>query len=485
LTVVQADTLAAERALGEIGRHRGPVLIDLDHTLLSGNSTDAFIRSARPRLLVAMIVRLIEFLAPWRFLPAQGDKTTAWRDVIRLYLVTGIDRSALRRWREGDASKLRKYLHAGLADAAARDDARVVTLGFDRIVSPIFAGSDKPVRIIAMPWLDPRARDRGKLARLREELGDDVIARSLLVTDNLKADADVASAAERVVAWPAGDDAGSAHPGVYYPFRYADEVKKAPSRLHTIRQIFLLLFPLTFISTHGVGTDFLNVAPLLLAVAASFFCIYEIGYVENDVLASKLEEKPVIPSGHARWEIEEIAVTAWAFAGLALIAGVAYAALALGETPMQTSALAARWLVFLAASRLVFAGFNRRRPRARVPWFFGLHVLKVVGPLAVVLEPASAVGWALILSHLIATTAPYASYRWSATPYRYHYTEARRLLIFAGALTMLVATGGLAATTIPAAAMGLAWSLFVARKDLARLARAVLATGRTGDSDPA
>jgi hypothetical protein len=368
---------------------------------------------------------------------------------------------------------------------AAREDAYVVTMGFDRIVSPILGASETPPRLIAMPWLDHRARDRGKLARLREEVSDEVVARSLLVTDNLEADADVAAVAQRVARWPAGDDAGGAFPGVYHPFRYADEVKKAPSRFHTPRQLLLLVLPILFISTYGVGSYFPEIAPLLLAISMSFFCVYEIGYVENDVLATKIEENPSIPVGCMRWGIDEIASTAWTFAALLLIGGVGYALLILNETLTGALGLAARWIAYLVALRLVFAGFNRQRPAARVPWFVGLHVFKLVGPIAVMLEPASPVGWALILAHLVATTAPYALYRWTAVKYRYSYTEARRLALYCIALVLLGATAGLSAVTTPAAAMGLAWCAYVARRDLGRLALLLRGGGGASDAGPA
>ncbi len=69
------------RALAELRRFRGPVLVDLDETLFLRNSTEDFIDTARPGILALLLMRLLDVLRPWRW--SGGERT---RDVWRVRL---------------------------------------------------------------------------------------------------------------------------------------------------------------------------------------------------------------------------------------------------------------------------------------------------------------------------------------------------------------------------------------------------------------
>src|SRR5215471_10352271 len=77
----QYDT-APEAAIDWIAAHEGPVLVDLDETLYLRNSTEDFIDLARPGLVAALLLRLLEVIRPWRW---SGGEST--RDIWRVRLI--------------------------------------------------------------------------------------------------------------------------------------------------------------------------------------------------------------------------------------------------------------------------------------------------------------------------------------------------------------------------------------------------------------
>src|SRR5271167_3617126 len=69
---------ACTRALAELRRFRGPVLVDLDETLYLRNSTEDFIDTARPAILALLLMRLLDVVLPWRW--TGGERTRdLWR----------------------------------------------------------------------------------------------------------------------------------------------------------------------------------------------------------------------------------------------------------------------------------------------------------------------------------------------------------------------------------------------------------------------
>src|SRR5689334_17933938 len=75
------DTAPAA-ALACMATHKGPVLVDLDETLYLRNSTEDYLDSVRPRVLAALLLRLLDILQPWRW---SGGEVT--RDVWRVRLI--------------------------------------------------------------------------------------------------------------------------------------------------------------------------------------------------------------------------------------------------------------------------------------------------------------------------------------------------------------------------------------------------------------
>ncbi|MGB1027098.1 MAG: hypothetical protein ACPGYL_11120, partial [Rhodospirillaceae bacterium] len=67
-TDVSAQLAAVESALSMAGP-TASVVVDLDETLLRGNSTELFLSHVRPALFAALILRALDVLKPWRLWP--------------------------------------------------------------------------------------------------------------------------------------------------------------------------------------------------------------------------------------------------------------------------------------------------------------------------------------------------------------------------------------------------------------------------------
>jgi hypothetical protein len=472
--------IVQDRILAALAEHEEPVFLDFDGTLLKGNSTGLFLASARFPLLLRAALLILDFLAPWRILPASRDRRDAWRDVLRVGAAMTLDPWLLWRWRRDGAAKAAARLDDRLLAATARANVIVVTRGFTDIIRPILAAGGSPARLVGNGWLDWRGRDRGKLETLRAVMDDADIARGVLVTDDLTGDADLAAKAGRTYVWPPPIRPGRAGSRRYRPFLYADTVKKGPG--HTGKALFSYALPMAFIGMFD--SVFASPADLILValVYASVFCVYEIGYAENDRLATRNEAKPTFPAGYDRWTLDEIARGAWKAAIVALAAGLVVRLAADGSDPAALSRLAAGWIGLLATLRLTYALFNRLGPPHRIGPFFALQGLKFAGPLLVLGAEATTPGALLLLAHCLALTAPYARYRVAGGRYPKEMpTHFLRLAVFVALLGAAAALGGaVSGEALPATALALAWCLYKAAREERSGARILAMIGRVG-----
>src|ERR1700704_1846421 len=84
---------APSAAIACIATHDGPVFVDLDETLYLRNSTEDFIDLARPGLVAALLLRLLEVIRPWRW---SGGEAT--RDIWRVRLIATLFPWVRFRW---------------------------------------------------------------------------------------------------------------------------------------------------------------------------------------------------------------------------------------------------------------------------------------------------------------------------------------------------------------------------------------------------
>ena len=169
-----------------------------------------------------------------------------------------------------------------------------------------------------------------------------------------------------------------------------------------------------------------------MALVVSYWCIYEIGYQENDLIGEKYEKKPILSENYLRYKkrlnLSSPSPWYWAMAialPALLMIEVAKLPVPLSVAFTQVSQRApqllmydmALWLAFLVAVRLAFWIYNQFNTEARIWIYPFLQVQKLFGfTLLVGINP---VGTILLLSLCISRWLHYAIYRCGGDRWRF------------------------------------------------------------------
>lgn len=449
----ETDFATFPAALLQPGTSRA--LVDFDHTLIDGNSTELYLSSIRPRWAAALVHALLWRLAPWL---RMGDTPTEirTREVFRVGLLTALFPWSPLLWRWQARRLARQRVVRPLLDALHHPDAPpidIVSIGFRFIITPMVRALDLPdARIIAEDlWKGPRIRLAGKDVTLRALIPDDDLANAVAITDS-RDDAPIFPLVRRawLVRWP-GPRKILATTDTYLPFRYTAE-GKYPGKSILRHQHFgedLVVTLLAFGLTPGASWTIWLVLPLLFV---SFFAVYEIGYHENDFLAARREQKPTLSGQHGKFARTPVERQGWLWGAC----GGALATMIAGWPDLTTMATGfAVWMAVLASARLLFGLFNRL-PEGQRPFVFPfLQVAKTLGPASLLsLSPA---GLILALSQVFRQATNYVVYR-SGGDVRTFKRQTYRLIV-AGVLLLAVtlATPGAIAWSEPQIWLILGW----------------------------
>jgi len=446
-----------------VRKHVGPVLLDLDETLYLRNSTEDFIDSARPALLALLVMRLLDFIEPWRW---TGGLET--RDVWRVRCIVVLFPWTLARWKTRVVALAASAANTALIDAVnerARKKtgqaAIIATLGFRPIVTPLVAALGLPpqIRIVAASLATFADRRGGKLRLVVAALGNETVHRALVLTDSSQ-DEDLLSACALPLrkVW-ARARYRPALSGIYLPGQYLTQVKR-PGERYITRGILQEDFALWVLSSVMVAPEPVTHVAALLFLLLSFWAIYESGYVDNDRGAMRFEREPKVSTAFhdgltatPRW-----APWVWALAsgaiGVAILRG-------LGREAVAGFAI---WACVLAATYGAFALYNRFDKATRVWLYSCLQLARSAAFVALV--PINLIGAIAIGAHVLAKWVPYYIYRaagkkWPDAP---HFMT--RLLFFAVLMVLIAFATGIGAFWTWSTAALLAWNLFRARHEL-------------------
>ncbi|MEL6335025.1 MAG: HAD family hydrolase [Pseudomonadota bacterium] len=362
--------------LAVLQAHPGPVLVDLDETLYLRNSTEDFIDTATPGVVVLVFLKVLDLVKPWRW--TGGIKV---RDTWRIRLLLLLFPWTLRRWRNRVKTLAASARNQPLADALhARGDAPIiVTVGFEPVVKPLvdalgFAG----VRIVATdPW---RFEDRciGKRRLAEAALGSDTVARSAVITDSLE-DSDLleACATPLHVIWP--DARWQAGLGsIYVPGRYLHLVKR-PGKNDIRRSILQDELPMWLLATIWLATFPVLHTLAVMLLMLSFWAIYEVGYVDNDKMAEKYEAEPTLSETYTGHTVATPMIAPWVWAAISGAIGLTL--LSWPSAPSYSVALA--WLGVLVTIALCFRLYNRLDPASRIWLYPALRLGRTAALIAV------------------------------------------------------------------------------------------------------
>ncbi len=466
---------ACARALEELRRFRGPVLIDLDETLYLRNSTEDFLDTARPAILALLLLRVLDAFRPWRW---SGGECT--RDVWRvrcILLLFPWTRSAWEKRCAGlAASATNGPLLSALEDRTRAGNCEppvIVTLGFEAIVGPLVAAFKIPQapQIVAARHFVFTDRRAGKLALTTQALGAATIQRALVITDSDK-DADLldACAVPLLIKWPQARFRPALRE-VYLPGQYLTQVKR-PGQGYISSGILQEDFALWVLASLSFSWPLLHILGLLFLLL-SFWAVYERGYVDNDEVAAHFEREPTL---NPAFFDSPVVTPRWAPWGWALVSGAIGAVMLRGADLRGLYAFGA-WVAVLLATYGTFLVYNRLDKLTRVWLYAGLQLARGAAIVAVV--PISVIGAVAIGANVLSKWVPYYVHRHSGKgwPTGLHFLP--RLLFFVLLSVLLAFATGPAVLLSWSAALLLGWNVFRARHELTAAWR----TGaRTGES---
>lgn len=457
-----------ETALATVRAFEGPLLVNLDETLYLRNSTEDFIDSARPAIVGAALMKLLDWTRPWRW---TGGEAT--RDAWRVRLVMALLPWTARIWRQRIPQLVEQFGNPPLLGALRAHGTRpiIVTLGFRPIVTPLVAAFNLgEAGIVAAQTAPVEDRLRGKLTLAVAALGEDTVRRALVITDSTD-DLPLLEACTQPLrtVWPEAWHR-PALSELYVPGRYLTRIRR-PGERYITRTILQEDFAFWLLASVALAwLPALHVAGLLLLLF-SFWTIYECGYVDNDRIAARHESDPHLGAASGDAAVPTPRWDPWVWA---VVSG-ALAITLLRWPVLMTSADLATWLGVLLATHGWFLLYNRFDPATRVWLYPGLQLAR--GAAFVTLVPVSAAGAVALAAHVLAKWMPHYLHRFGGKDWPEAPLPMIRLVFFAVLALLLALTQGLPSLLNGTAAALLAWNLFQARADI----RAVVTRARRID----
>ena len=396
------------------------VLVDFDETLLLRNSTEEYLNTLQPKAVGVFFLVLLDYIKPWNWLPGQlrGEVSRDW---VRVLLATILFPWTLLLWSWHSKRLAQTQQNQTLVDALESNpnlDVLVATDGFRPIVAPILRHIQlKGVKLHACRlWLGGADRSRGKYNRLNKTLGADKVANSVVITDSPN-DMELLQAVNYpyLIQWSQAKYI-QAMTATYSPFLYVVKFKHDPSYL--LRGILMDQWLILVLASSWVSPQPILHAAGLLFLVISYWCIYELGYYENDYVAKHFEKNPKLKeTGLVRPEAPLIEPWIWAslFAAPGLLL-LKWATLPEVSFAMDSSLLeevlwsALPWGILLLATRLVYWVFNHIDKRSRVWPYLLLQYSRL--PAFAVLTLVSPAGAVLLSAQTLISWIRYIVYRY-------------------------------------------------------------------------
>ena len=387
----------------------GPVFVDFDYTLFGSNSTELFITSCGPSLLVAIIEFIVRHCVPWRLTGLRGHYRL--RDYACCMAIIILCPWSIFMWRRRAPQLFERYVSQDIAarlSEVERGRVVIVSFGMTAIIKPLLRASQwQDVRLIATPSLPPlRYFGQGKLPLIRRSFDETQIRTSTFYTDSLD-DKDLLEASGRgILIEPQGETCRAVE-HLYVPLRYTARAKYTFS--YVFDQVLFVECLLAVIATVTSFGSLLSKLACMPFFTLSLMCIYEIGYFENDMVAASGEEAPTLSSQAKRFQAFRMQPAAWIWAIAAAAVGACAACLtgAMHEAFLPWAALI--WLGSLILLRAAFFAYNRVRPAARVAIYPALQMFKYL-PL-LILFPATPAGAMLAFCQATTMSLVYLIYR--------------------------------------------------------------------------
>lgn len=466
-----------------------PIIVDLDETLFLRNSTQEYLDTLRPRILGYLLLTLLNFLKPWNWLPGK-IKGKVSQDWVKIFVATLLFPWTVILWQWRAKELAQAYGNTIIINALTKNaNSRVIvaTQGFDFIVRSLckhFPIEFKSV-IACRFWQGAIDRERGKYSLVSAFLTKDEVDRAIVITDSTDDNLLLASVATPcLVIWPEAKYV-SAMANIYIPFLYLERAKR-PGKQYFLKKIlyddFLVLI---------LGLSWVNNQPLLHAISMfflllSFWCIYELGYVENDIVAERFEKKPTLSETYQRYKNRINVWQAWIWAVTFAVPGLIILQLAkvvssdvslaskVSTLDLKTALInIASWIGFLLVVRLSFFVYNYIDKQTRTWLYFVLQTYKYFGFLVV--TKTNIIGSMLFVAQVVSVWVPYFVYRYTKSKWLEELPhEMLRAFLF-GFLVIAIALGTQNISILMSwqTLVIIIWSAYRARNQLWKLAHEI------------
>jgi len=432
------------------------VIIDFDETLFLHNSTEEYLNSLQPRFLGALLLFALSFLKPWNWLMPKPYRGEVSRDWFRVILATILFPWTPFLWQRKAKKYSLDWCNKSLFSALAsmtESPIIIASNGFEFIIAPVIQHWDLPVdQVIACRfWRGVSDRFTGKLALVTDALGQDTLKNALVITDS-EDDLPLLRSVGKpcLTRWPEARYR-RAMGDIYFPFFYTEKVKQLNRNYLTkvilAEDLVFLMLCTSWLSPnpvlHGISMAFLMTA---------FWCVYEVGYMENDLVAEQLESTPTLAQTYLDNKDRINLIQPWYWAVLFSIPGVlllqaAQFPLAWSLKPLVESfqnldwlaaiADTAKWMAFLLLVRFTFWVYNYVNKPTRIWLYPLLQVYKCFGFL--VLATTNLIGSMFFAAQTLSRWICYFVYRYSKGSW-YKVGQILRCVIFA-LLVVAVAFG--------------------------------------------
>ena len=210
---------------------------------------------------------------------------------------------------------------------------------------------------------------------------------------------------------------------VYLPFAYLEKVKRQGEK-YTLKIILSDDLPLLCLAFSWQAENSVLHGISLIFLLISFWCVYELGYHENDCVAEKYEERPKLsPTYHAYKQMMETRYP-WLWSLTFGLIGIILLHKAQGiylpftglliepnRSLDSTALFFLSWTVFLAGIRYCFKIYNYLNKPARTWLYILLQSFRYYGFLWV--TATNLIGISLLASQILSRSLLYLVYRYS------------------------------------------------------------------------
>jgi hypothetical protein len=379
-----------------------PLIVDFDHTLLLSCSTEEYLNSIRPRWLGALVLTGMDFLKPWRIFGSE-NRDFIYKDHCRVLIATLLFPWVVLIWKRRAASIGAQFKNEALINILktnANQRIVLVSYGYSFIIRPLLESYPMSFsKVLGAKFLKGYLmRKQGKLGVIKNAEGEDILSRSIFITDSLDDKPVLIEARYPVlIEWPL-DKRFTAFRDVYVPFYYTEKVKW-PGHRPVLKNFVLddipaLLLSITFVN----GFSASSIAATLLFFTA-FICMYELGYRENDFIAPAKEENPALSKNLEEYRSYSMGIQAWVWSIVLSIAGLIFLNLEkfkAGEGDIyeplvyEMTETLLIWLGFLVLVRTVFRVHNSIKVNWRIFSHGLLQFLRMFGYVLVM--PTNIIG---------------------------------------------------------------------------------------------